>query len=147
MGHRAKDLLCATRSGSDLFLRAQATDAERVARGRNQATRVLYDPEAQKGTPKHRWVRSDDWNDILANQQAAARCLPACGAAEGAFASTSRAYRRRQPRHDQRSSRRRVLAGQLSTHAAAGRGRIRSRTPPGRPCETFAVSTRAAWEV
>jgi hypothetical protein len=34
MGHRAKDLLCATRSGSDLFLRAQATDAERVARAR-----------------------------------------------------------------------------------------------------------------
>jgi hypothetical protein len=35
----------------------------------NKATRVLYDPEAQKGTLKSigGW-RSDDWNDIPANQ-------------------------------------------------------------------------------
>src|SRR5215471_3354614 len=35
----------------------------------NKATRVLYDPEAQKGTLKSvGGSQSDDWNDILANQ-------------------------------------------------------------------------------
>jgi hypothetical protein len=35
----------------------------------NEATKVLYDPEAQKGTLKSiGGSQSDDWNDILANQ-------------------------------------------------------------------------------
>jgi hypothetical protein len=35
----------------------------------NKTTRVLYDPEAQKGTLKSiGGSQSDDWNDILANQ-------------------------------------------------------------------------------
>ena len=42
----------------------------------NKATRVLYDPEAQKGTLKSiGGSQSDDWNDILANQTVQALCL------------------------------------------------------------------------
>ena len=42
----------------------------------NKATRVLYDPEAQKGTLKSiGGSQSDDWNDILANQTVQSLCL------------------------------------------------------------------------
>jgi hypothetical protein len=42
----------------------------------------------------------------------------------------------------------RVLVGQaVPTRRGMGEAEFRPMTPPGRPCETFAVSTRAAWEV
>jgi hypothetical protein len=45
-------------------------------KAQNKATRVLYDPEAQKGTLKSiGGSQSDDWNDILANQTVQALSL------------------------------------------------------------------------